>query len=317
MRIVVLDGAALAGGDLDFTPLEPFGEVVIHDRTPPEQVVPRSRDAEALIVNKVVLDRPVLEQLPSLRYVGVTATGVNVVDLDAAGEHDVLVTNVPAYSTESVAQMTFALLLELCHHAAHHSQTVRDGRWSQCPDFCYWDYPLVELAGLTLGIVGFGRIGQATARLASAFGMDVRVHTPRPVDVPGLDVTFASLDDLLARSDVLSLHCPLTPQTRGLIGPEQLAVMKPTAFLINTSRGPLVDETALAEALNAHRLAGAGLDVLADEPPAPDNPLLTARNCFITPHIAWATRAARKRLLDATVENLRAFLAGEPRNVVS
>lgn len=317
MKIIVLDGAALAGKDLTFDALAELGEVKVYDRTPPEQIVPRSQHAEALIINKVALNRSSLEQLPDLRYISVTATGVNVVDLPAARDNDVVVTNVPTYGTESVAQLTFALLLELCHRVAHHSQTVRDGRWSNCPDFCYWDFPLVELAGKTLGIVGFGRIGQAVARLGRAFGMEVLAHDRRAVDDVALDIEPVDLDDLLARSDVVSLHCPLNEQTQGLISADRLAKIKPSAYLINTSRGALIDETALADALNTGRLAGAGLDVLSTEPPEPDNPLLGAKNCFITPHIAWATRAARRRLLDTTVENLRAFLDGEPQNVVS
>lgn len=317
MKIIVLDGAALAGKDLTFDALAELGEVKVYDRTPPEQIVPRSQHAEALIINKVALNRSSLEQLPDLRYISVTATGVNVVDLPAARDNDVVVTNVPTYGTESVAQLTFALLLELCHRVAHHSQTVRDGRWSNCPDFCYWDFPLVELAGKTLGIVGFGRIGQAVARLGRAFGMEVLAHDRRAVDDVALDIEPVDLDDLLARSDVVSLHCPLNEQTQGLISADRLAKIKPSAYLINTSRGALIDETALADTLNTGRLAGAGLDVLSTEPPEPDNPLLGAKNCFITPHIAWATRAARRRLLDTTVENLRAFLDGEPQNVVS
>jgi glycerate dehydrogenase len=247
----------------------------------------------------------------------VSATGTNIVDVEAAGERGIVVTNVPTYGTDSVAQMAFALLLELTQHAGHHSRTVREGRWAKSDNFCYWDYPLVELAGLTMGIVGCGRIGQATARLADAFGMRVIGYDVAPFPAGRIPIQPAELDELFSRSDVVSLHCPLTPATAGLVNAARLALMKPTAFLINTSRGPLVNEQDLADALNAERIAGAGLDVLSVEPPRPDNPLLTAKNCVITPHIAWATRSARQRLMQTSIDNLGAYAAGAPQNVVS
>jgi glycerate dehydrogenase len=318
MRIVVLDGFTLNPGDLSWAALQALGDCAVHERTAPEQTVERARDAEILFTNKVVLGRAEFAHLPRLRYVGVLATGYNVVDVAAARERGIVVTHIPAYGTRSVAQMTFALLLELTQHVGHHAQTVREGRWTRSRDFCYWDAPLVELDGLTLGLVGFGRIGQAVAQCALAFGMKVLAHDPAaPPPHPPPGVTWADLETVFRESDVVSLHCPLTAGNRGLVNAARLALMKPTAFLLNTARGPLVDEAALAAALNAGRLAGAGLDVLAVEPPRPDNPLLTARNCLITPHLAWATRAARERLLQVAVANLAAFLAGRPANVVA
>ena len=317
MSIVVLDGYTLNPGDLSWSALETLGTCTVHDRTPPESVVERAREAEILFTNKVVLGRAELAQLPRLRYIGVLATGYNVVDVAAARERGIVVTNIPTYGTRSVAQMTFALLLELTQHVGHHAQTVRDGRWTQSKDFCYWDPPLVELAGLTLGLVGFGRIGRAVAEVALAFGMKVRAHDAFAPAGPVTGVTMVDMETLFRQSDVVSLHCPLTADNKGLVNSARLNLMKSSAFLINTSRGPLVNEADLAAALNACRIAGAGLDVLAVEPPRPDNPLLTAKNCLITPHIAWATAAARRRLMDIAVGNLRAFLAGAPVNQVN
>jgi len=320
MKIVVIDGYALNPGDLSWKDLEEVGECVVYERTAPDQVLARVADAEAILTNKVVLSREVIAALPQLQYVGVTATGYNVVDVEAAHERGIRVTNVPGYSTRSVAQMVFALLLELTQQVGHHAQQVAEGRWSQSPDFCFWDRPLVELDGLTMGIVGFGQIGHAVAKLARAFGMRVLVNTGHPEryreTATEMEVRFADLETLFDHSDVLSLHCPLTPATAGLVSAERLALMKPGAFLINTSRGPLIDEAALAAALGEGKLAGAGLDVLAVEPPSADSPLLQAPNCFITPHIAWATRSARERLLSTVVANLKAFVAGKPKNVV-
>ena len=317
MNIVVLDGYTLNPGDLSWDALKQLGSCTIHDRTPPELVLERAREAEVILTNKVVLDRETILALPRLKYLGVLATGYNVVDAAAAKERGIPVANVPDYGTPSVAQHTFALLLELTQRAGHHGQTVRDGRWAASADFCYWDSPLVELHGLTFGVIGFGKIGQAVARLALAFGMKVLVHSRRrPSDLP-TSCEWMELDALLVRSDVVSLHCPLTPETQQFINAERLALMKPTVFLLNTSRGPLLDELAVAAALNANRIAGAGLDVLSIEPPSAHNPLLTAKNCLITPHIAWASRAARARLLDIAVENIRAFATGTPRHVVN
>jgi len=317
VNIVVLDGYTLNPGDLSWDGLRALGECDIYDRTPPELVVERARGAEAVLTNKVIVGREQMEQLPDLRYIGVLATGYNIVDTAAARERGIPVTNVPEYGTRSVAQMTFALLLELTQHVGHHARTVRDGRWTQNPDFCYWDYPLIELADRTMGIVGIGRIGRAVAELALAFGMQVLAYDVNtPANLPeGIRMT--DLETLLRESDVVSLHCPLTAENQGVIDRERLALMKPTAFLINTSRGPLVVARDLADALNAGRLAGAGVDVLPVEPPPADNPLLTAKNCLVTPHIAWATGAARARLMATVVDNLRAFLAGKPRNVVN
>ena len=316
MRIVVLDGYALNPGDLSWGELEALGDCTVHDRTPPGQVVERARGAGAVLINKVALTRAVLAALPELRYVGVLATGYNVVDVAAARERGVVVTNVPAYGTASVAQMVFAHLLELTHNVGLHAQSVRRGDWTRCPDFCYWLRPPVELAGMTMGIVGFGRIGRQVAGAALAFGMKVLAYDALPGgSVPGVEM--ADLDRLFRESDVVTLHCPLTPETQGLVDARRLALMKPTAFLINTSRGPVVDEPALAQALNSGKLAGAGVDVLGVEPPPPDSPLPAAANCNVTPHIAWASQAARRRLLSVAVGNLRAFQAGSPVNVVS
>ncbi|SPE51804.1 Glycerate dehydrogenase [Verrucomicrobia bacterium] len=316
MKIVVLDGFTLNPGDLDWNELRPLGPCEIHERTPASEVVSRARAADILVTNKAELNRETLQTLPALKYIGVTATGTNVVDLATARSRGIPVTNVPAYGTRSVAQTTMALLLELTQRIGHHAQTVRDGRWSQCPDWCYWDGPLIELDGLTLGIVGLGRIGRAVAALATAFGMKVIACTPTPDSVPP-SVRLVDLETLLRQSDVVSLHCPLTPQTMKLLDAQRLSWMRSGALLLNTSRGGLVDEPALADALNSGQLAGAGLDVLSVEPPPLQHPLLQAKNCIISPHLAWATRAARARLLHESVENIRAFLRGERRNVVN
>jgi glycerate dehydrogenase len=291
--------------------------VTVYDRTPPAETVARAADAEIVLTNKTVLSGEDLRRLPRLRYIGVLATGYNIVDVDAARRRGVPVANVPDYATPSVVQMVFAHLLNLTLHVADHGRSVAAGRWTRSVDFCYWDFPLLELAGMTMGIVGFGRIGRATAAVAGAFGMNVLVYdVSLPPEQPG-GVRFVALEELFRRSDVVSLHCPLTPATEKLINAERLAMMKPSAYLINTGRGPLVDEAALAEALGADRLGGAGLDVLSVEPPPADNPLLGAKNCWITPHIAWATHAARQRMLDIAVANVRAFLAGRPQNIVN
>lgn len=316
MKIVVLDGYTANPGDLDWSPLATLGELTVHDRTPAALILERAVGAQAVLTNKVVLGADEMAALPELRYIGVLATGYNVVDVAAARARGIAVTNVPAYSTPSVAQHVFALLLELARGVGRHADLVRGGRWSASPDFAFWATPQVELAGLTFGIVGFGAIGRAVARIARAFDMRVLVHTRTPVPAADPDVTFVMLDELFAESDVVSLHCPLTEQTRGLVNAARLAQMKPTAWLLNTGRGPLVDEAALAAALHVGRIAGAGLDVLTLEPPPAGNPLLAAPNCIITPHLAWATRAARQRLLDTAVDNVRAFLAGTSRNRV-
>lgn len=317
MRIVVLDGYTLNPGDLSWAGLKALGECAIHERTPADEIVARSLEAEAILTNKTPLTRRTMEQLPRLRYIGVLATGYNIVNVEAAAERGVPVTNVPTYGTQSVVQMVFAHLLHLTNHVADHSDAVREGGWSASDDWCFWNFPLVELAGKTLGIVGFGRIGQATARVALALGMNVLASDVQPPAESMDGVRMTDLETLFRESDAVSLHCPLTPQTEKLVNGERLALMKPSAWLINTSRGPLVDEQALADALNGEQIAGAGLDVLSAEPPASDHPLLSARNCTITPHIAWATAEARGRLLDAAVANLQAFAAGRPQNVVN
>lgn len=316
MNIVVLDGYTLNPGDLDWGELESLGNCRIYDRTAPGELIDRAALAEIVLTNKTALRREHLARLDRARYIGVLATGTDVVDLAAAREKNISVTNVPAYGTRSVAQATMALLLELTQRVGHHAHTVRQGRWTRSPDWCYWDGSLIELDGLTMGIIGFGKIGRAVGELAAAFGMKVMVYSPEPKSLPAF-ASQVDLETLFRQSDVISLHCPLTPQTRGLVNAERLGWMKPGAFLLNTSRGLLIDEPALAHALNSGHIAGAGLDVLSAEPPAGANPLLSAKNCIITPHQAWGSRAARLRLLRSAVENLRAFLAGKPQNVVN
>ena len=314
LKIVVMDGYTLNPGDLSWEVLERLGPCTIHDRTEPSLVMERARDAEVLLTNKVILGAAAIRSLPRLRYIGVLATGYNVVDVAAAGERRIVVTNVPEYGTASVAQMTFSLLLELASGVGVHWEAVKRGRWSSSPDFSFHDQPQVELSGLTLGIVGFGRIGRAVAKLASGFGMDVLVQTKTPRCGDGM--SYVDLDSLFRTSDVVSLHCPLTRETEGMVSQRRLNLMKRSAFLINTARGPLVDEDALAKTLNAGGIAGAALDVLSTEPPTEDNPLFSTVNCIITPHIAWATLAARKRLMDLAVGNLTAWMNGQPINTV-
>jgi glycerate dehydrogenase len=316
MRIVILDGKTANPGDLSWQGLEALGDCDIYERTPVDEVADRCRDAEIVITNKAIVSRQVIESCPSIKYIGVTATGFNIVDVEAAREKGIVVTNVPSYSTNSVAQTVFAHLLAHTHHAEGHTRSVRAGEWSNCPDFSYQIHPAAEIAHGTLGIVGLGTIGRAVAKIALGFEMNVIAHNHRPKDPPE-GVKMVDLETLLAESDVISLHCPLTPETEGLINARRLAMMKPTAILINTSRGPLLDEAAVAEALNSGQIAGAGVDVLSAEPPAADHPLLSAQNCTITPHLAWASRAARERLLAVTIANVEAFLAGTPQNVVS
>lgn len=310
MKIVVVDGYTLNPGDLSWEALERLGEVTIYDRTPAEQLIERAKDAEVVLTNKVVLSLEVIDQLPRLKFISVLATGYNVVDVDAARVRGISVSNVPEYSTKSVAQMTMALILELAMHVGEHSRGVRDGKWSASTDFSYQDYRLVELDGLTLGIVGLGRIGKSVAALGKAFGMKVIANSRSAGES-------VDLETLFKESDIVSLHCPLTSATQGMVNSARLALMKPTAFLINTSRGPLIVEQDLADALNSAQIAGAAMDVLSTEPPSTDNPLLSARNCTITPHHAWATKSARERLLAATVDNVKAFMDGKPKNVVN
>jgi len=316
MKIVVLDGHTLNPGDLSWDALRALGEVALFDRTLPEQVAARCADAEIVITNKALVPREIIAAMPRLRFIAVTATGFNIVDAAAAKERGIPVSNVPLYGTRAVAQFTIALLLELCHHVGAHADSVRAGDWVKSADWCYARTPLLELDGLTFGVVGWGRIGQATAVIARAMGMKI-IAASRSAKPPPDEVEFLALDEVFRRADVVSLHCPLTPETKGLVNASRLALMKPTAFLLNTSRGPLLDEAAVAAALNSGRLAAAGLDVLSTEPPKADNPLLSAKNCLITPHQAWAAKAARSRLMETTVANVRAFLAGQPVNVVN
>ena len=316
MNIVMLDAFTANPSDLSWSAFEALGAMTSFDRTPAAQIVERAKDAEVIITNKCPLSRQTLAALPKLRYIGVIATGYNVVDVVAAKEQGITVTNVPGYSSASVAQAVFALLLELTNRTGHHSKKVSEGAWAACPDFCFWDYPIVELQGLTLGLVGLGDIGQSVARIAQAFGMNV-IAARRSWKVPPPDgIVPTPLAEVISRSDVLSLHCPLTDDTKLLINAASLATMKSSAYLINTARGPLVDEPALADALNSGRLAGAGLDVLTVEPPAPGNPLFSAKNCLITPHVAWASRASRSRLIAMCAENVKQWADGNAVNVV-
>jgi glycerate dehydrogenase len=317
MKITVLDGYCLNPGDLSWDALRRIGDVEVFDRTRPEQVAERAAGAEIAFTNKTIISAEALNRLPALRYIGVLATGYNIVDIEAAHRRGIVVTNIPTYGTASVAQFVFALLLELCHHVQLHSDAVRAGEWAHSPDWSFWRTPLVELAGKTMGIIGFGRIGRHTARIAAALDMRVLASDTYHGEDPGLpDFRWGSVEEVLRASDAVSLHTPLFPETRALINAASLRLMKPTAFLINTSRGPLVVDQDLADALNAGRLAGAGVDVLSIEPPEASNPLLSARNCLVTPHIAWATKEARERLMNLVVENLTAFLAGTPKNVI-
>ena len=312
MKICILDGYSLNPGDLDWSPVERLGDVTLFDRTPADKIVERAADADIVLTNKVPFSADTLRQLPRLRFICVLATGYNIIDTEAAARQGVVVANIPAYSTMSVAQMAFAHILNITNHVASYAREVADGKWTNCPDFCFWDSALTELAGKTMGIVGLGNTGMAPARIAVAMGMKVVAMTSKSADTLPEGITPAPLDDVLASADVVSLHCPLTPSTRHLINAASIAKMKPSAILINTGRGPLVDEQAVADALNGGRLAAFGADVLSQEPPRGDNPLLSARNCFLTPHIAWATLEARTRLMSTATENVRQFIAGEP-----
>ncbi len=316
MKIVALDTFPINPGDLHWDAVSALGACALFDRTAPDEVYERAKNAEIILTNKVPLTGSLMTQLPLLTYIGVMATGYNIVDVQAARERGIVVTNVPSYSTMSVAQLVFALILELTHHTAAHSLSVHEGIWCAGRDFSYSVAPLAELAGCTMGIVGYGAIGKAVAGIASAFGMNVLVATRTPF-ASATSVRCVDLETVFRESDVLSLHCPLTPATAGLVNDIRLSMMKRNAFIINTSRGPIVDEQALAHALNTGCIAGAGIDVLSSEPPHPQNPLLTAKNCIITPHVGWATFAARARLIGVVAENIAAFLNGAPQNVVS
>ena len=316
-KIVVLDGYTLNPGDLSWEGLKNLGDLTVYDRTPPEEVVARIGDAEIVFTNKTLLTAEVLDACPGIRFIGVLATGYNVVDTAAARAWNIPVTNVPTYGTDAVGQYAIALLLEICHHVAHHADAVRSGRWTRSQDFCFWDYPLIELSGKTMGIIGFGRIGQSTGRIAKALGMRVIAVDKNPNPSGAEIAEYVSLDDLLSQSDVISLHCVLTPETQGIIRKETIEKMKPGVILLNNSRGPLIVEQDLADALQSGKVYAAGLDVVSVEPIRADNPLLNAPNCLITPHISWAPKESRKRLMDIAVNNLAAFLKGEPVNVVN
>ena len=312
MKIVILDGKAVNPGDLSWDFLQEFGEITVHDRTPVERIASRIGDAEIVLLNKAPITQSVLDACPNLRLICVLATGYNVVDMDAARAKGITVCNVPSQSTAAVAQFTFALILELCHQIGLHSQSVHGGVWTSCPDFCYWNTPQLELAGKTLGIIGYGRIGNAVAAIAKAFGMDVLVYSRSKK--PG--VTYTELDALLQKADIVTLHCPLTADTNQLINASTLAKMKPGAFLINTSRGPVLDEQAVADALCSGHLGGAAVDVVSVEPIQSDSPLLTAPNCIITPHMAWAPITCRQRIMDTTRDSIRGYLSGHAVNTV-
>lgn len=318
MKIVILDGYTLNPGDISWDGLKSLGDVVIHDRTLPEQLLERAKGAAILLSNKTPVSAATIEALPDLKYIGLLATGYNVIDTVAAKKRGVIVTNVPGYGTTSVVQQTFALLLELTQHVQRHSDSVMEGDWSRSVDFCYWNYPLVELAGKTMGIIGFGHIGQKVADVATAFGMNIIGNSRTRTDQSARNnFRWADIPELLEQSDVVSIHCPLFPETQGLINSENLKRMKRSAFLLNTSRGQIIVDQDLADALNNGTIAGAGIDVLSVEPPQADNPLFKAKNCIITPHIAWATKEARLRLMDMVVNNLTRFLNGDPVNVVN
>lgn len=323
MKIVVLDGYTLNPGDLSWEGFERFGDLTVYDRTcydgsREDLVIERAREAEVVLTNKTILSRKVIESLPQLKYIGVLATGYNVVDIEAARERGIVVTNVPTYGTEAVAQMAIALLLEMCHHVGAHSESVKKGEWASNPDWCYWKYPLIELAGKTMGIIGYGRIGQATGRIAQALGMKVLAYDKYVnKDLESDTMRYVELDELLAQADVIALHCLLSEETEGIINKDTIAKMKDGVMIVNNSRGQLMVEEDLAAALNSGKVAGAALDVASTEPIRMDNPLLKAKNCIITPHISWAPREARQRLMDIAVENLAQFLAGSPINVVN
>jgi glycerate dehydrogenase len=318
--IVILDGYTENPGDLSWAGFESLGSLTVYDRTPlhdDEQIIRRIGDASIVYTNKTPLRRIVFERCPNIRFVGVLATGYNVVDVEAAKERNIPVSNIPTYGTDAVAQFAIAMLLEICHHVAHHSDAVHAGRWTSCPDFCFWDYPLIELAGKTMGIIGFGRIGQATGRIARALGMRVIAYDEYPNEAGKELAEYVSLEELLSSSDVISLHCPLFPSTMGIINKNTIAKMKDGVILLNNSRGPLIVENDLADALNSGKVYAAGVDVVSTEPIQEDNPLLKAKNCIITPHISWAPKESRQRLMDIALNNLRQFLAGKPINVVN
>lgn len=317
MKIVVLDGYTLNPGDLNWGGIEALGEVTVYDRTPADKIIERIGDAQAVYTNKTPISRATMDACKNVRFIGVLATGYNVVDIAAAKEKCIPVCNIPTYGTAAVGQFAIALLLEICHHVAHHSNAVHEGRWESNPDWCFWDYPLIELAGKTMGIIGFGRIGQTTGAIAKAMGMRVIASDSHPNDAGRAIAEYVDLDTLLKTSDVISLHCPLFPETEGIINKDNIAKMKDGVIILNNSRGPLIVEQDLADALNSGKVYAAGLDVVSSEPIHGDNPLLKAKNCIITPHISWAPKESRQRLMDIAVNNLAQFLKGTPANVVN
>ena len=318
MNIVILDAYTTNPGDLSWERFSEFGEVTAYDYTPPELIIERCKDAEIIIDNKVILTKEIMDNLPKLKYIGMLSTGFNVIDIDAAKKNGVVVCNVPTYSTAAVAQLTFALILEIYNQVGVHNEAVHSGEWSSCRDFCFQKTPLIELSNKTIGLIGYGKIGSEVAKIADAFSMNILCYVPSKKPLPDFkNFRFVTLDELAEQSDIVSLHCPLTPETTGIINKRFISKMKENAIIINTSRGPAIDEQALADALNEGKIAGAGVDVLSTEPPKENNPLLTCQKCFITPHIAWAGFETRERLIGVVYDNLKSFINGNPTNVVN
>lgn len=316
MNIVILDGYTENPGDLSWAGFEELGALTVHDRTPADKIIERIAGAEIVITNKTPVSRETIDACPNIKYIGVLATGYNIVDVDAAKQKGIVVTNIPTYGTDAVGQFAIALLLEICHHIGHHSEAVHEGRWEHSDDFCFWDYPLIELAGKTMGIIGFGRIGQSTGKIAKALGMRIVACDEHQSDSGKTIAEYVGFDELLSQSDVISLHCPLLPSTQGLINSDNIAKMKDGVIILNNSRGPLIVEQDLADALNSGKAYAAGIDVVSSEPIKGDNPLLKAKNCIITPHISWAPKESRSRLMDIAVDNLKKFIDGHPVNKV-
>lgn len=317
MKIVILDGYTENPGDLSWEGLENLGELTVYDRTPIEKTIDRIGDADIVLVNKAPISRKTIEVCKNIKYIGVLATGYNIVDMEAAKERGILVSNIPTYGTQAVGQFAIALLLEICHHIGHHAQAVKEGRWANSDDWCFWDYPLIELSGKTMGIIGLGRIGKTTGKIAKALGMRVIAFNNNPTDEGREIAEYVDLDQLFKQSDVISLHCPLFPSTQGIINKDTIAKMKDGVIIINNSRGQLIVEQDLADALNSGKVYAAGLDVVSTEPIKSDNPLLSAKNCIITPHISWAPKESRQRLMDIAVDNLKSFINGNPINIVN
>ena len=317
MKIVILDGHTENPGDLSWSGFEKLGNLTVYDRTPEDQIIKRIGDAEIIITNKTPMTASILDACPSIKYIGLLSTGYNVVDTEAAKGRNIPVSNIPTYGTSAVAQFTIALLLEICNRVGHHSETVKNGKWENCPDFCFWDHPLIELSGKTMGFIGFGRIGQATGKIAKAMDMEIIACDEHPTAEGKALAEYVSLDELFKKSDIISLHCPLFQTTEGIINKDSIAKMKNGVIILNSSRGPLIVEQDLADALNAGKVYAAGVDVVSEEPIKGNNPILKAKNCFITPHIAWAPKESRQRLMDIAVANLKAFIDGAPQNVVN